>query len=155
MQLPRFQYRIRSLLLASLAAAMAIALTRPFTPAITLQSLTPKPVGAPFDHDGRWHQFQIVVRNDGYLPIWLDPGDTQIPDQSWAMNPKLGHPAYVDIEIWKQDCTKLGPGECRAFTLVVLNEYRQFRLGVAARNWLGKDGFAFLGFFDNDPPSNG
>ncbi|MDA8743575.1 hypothetical protein N9N28_02975 [Rubripirellula amarantea] len=143
------------MLLAAIAVAIAITVARPFDPTITLRSLTPEPVAPPFDHDGRRQQFSVVVRNDGYLPVWLDPGDTQIPDQSWGMNPKLGYPAFVDIEIWKEDCTKLAPGEDRAFTLVVLKKYNQFRLGVVARDWRGRDGFKFLGYFDNISPDGG
>lgn len=107
------------------------------------------PFAAPFSHlDGRYRQIRLTVRNDGRLPIWLRPNDTLIPDDS-SFVPASG-PTYVQLDIYKDDCTKLAAGNTRTYDIALHADYEEFRLFVYARDWRGRDGYVYLGQHDTD-----
>lgn len=112
------------------------------------------PVAEPFSYfDGKFRQLQLTVRNDGLLPVWLRPNDIAISDDSWFA--PVGGPTYVEVDIYKDDCTKLAAGNTRTYDVVVHAEYEEFRLFVHARDWRGRDGCAYLGQHDTDLRKSG
>lgn len=146
------RYRLRTLLLATAVVAISIALLKPFEPTISVQSLEVVPVAEPFSNfPGRFRQFRLTVRNDGRLPVWLMSPDVPIPDLSWSNPP--GGPTRVEIDIYKDRCTKLAAGGTRVYALVVHAEYEQFHLLVQARDWRGRDGYTYLGLHHCEPKS--
>lgn len=111
-------------------------------------------VAEPFSYfDGKFRQLQLTVRNDGRLPVWLRPNDIPISDDSWSA--LAGGPIYVEVDIYKNECTKLAAGNTRTYDIVVHAKYEEFRLFVHARDWRGRDGYAYLGQHDTDLQKSG
>ena len=143
------QYRLRTLLLATAVVATAITIFKSFKPDVSIQSLAQVPVAEPYSKfPGKFRQLRLTVRNDGRLPIWLTPNDLLVPDYAWESNAATGDPTFVELEIYKDKCTKLAAGESRVYDLVLHAEYEQFRLGTLARDWRGRDGYRHLGFHE-------
>ncbi|GAB5515431.1 MAG: hypothetical protein Rhob2KO_31560 [Rhodopirellula baltica] len=143
------RFRLRSLFIATAVAAIGIAVSRPLKPAISIESLAAVPATEPFtEFPGKYRQFTLTVKNDGSLPLWLTPNESPILDFPWLSFANQGHPTYVELEIDADDCAKLSAGETRVYNLVVHAEFKQFTLGVHARDWRGREGYTHLGFFE-------
>ena len=145
------RYRLRTLLLVTALVAVGIATFKPFEPSISVPSMIAVPVAEPYFSPplaGRYRQFQVFVRNDGLLPVWLAPNDTLVPDHAWESIATLRDPTYVDLDIYEDKCTKLGAGQSRVYDVVVHAGYERFRLGIQARDWRGRDAYRHLGFHE-------
>ena len=145
------RYRLRTLLLVTALVAVGIATFKPFEPNISVPSVLAVPVAEPYSNaplTGKYRQFRISVQNDGRLPVWLTPNDTLVPDYAWESVAALRDPTYVDLDIYGDNCTKLGAGQSRVYDVVVHAGYRRFRLGIQARDWRGRDRYKHLGFHE-------
>lgn len=152
------RYRLRTILLVTALVAVGIAALKPFEPAVSVHSLIAVPVAEPYSQapfTGKYRQFRLTVRNDGRLSLWLTPNDTPVSDFSWLSDAAQREPTRVELDIYKDNCTKLAAGQTRVYDLVVHAEYEQFRLFVHARDWRGRDGYTHFGLHPTEPQNDG
>ncbi len=148
-------FRLRSLLLIAILAAICFVAFKPLAPTIVVESIVPVPGTKPYSNfPGRFRQFRLTVRNIGMLPLWLSPNDLPISDDSWLAK---GESAYVAITGYndRSKYMKLAAGESRVYDLLVHAEYEHFRLFVDVRDWRRRDAYKFLGLHSTEPNTGG